>query len=168
MGWEELYSGRDATSVEGWGRRSVARAEDLEDAGGAMDLERSDAEIDIENPLTPQQMLSIASIYAELEIIAMLREKLDIDAKECRASLPHIFSILMRCPSANRSIALDVLNGHILGYGECGDRYVLMEFIPDDKVIRASGMDFGYVDCIERKFRVKVIKFDIKPEDKHS
>ena len=133
-----------------------------------MEVERSDAEIDIENPLTPQQMLSIASIYAELEIIAMLREKLNIDAKECRASLPHIFSDLMRCPSINRSIALDVLNGHILGYGECGDRYVLMEFIPDDKVIRASGMDFGYVDCIGRKFSIKVIKFDIKPEDKHS
>jgi len=164
MGWEEHSSERDAIDAGGWGRRSATLAEDQEDAGGAMEVERSDAEIDIENPLTPQQMLSIASIYAELEIIAMLREKLNIDAKECRASLPHIFSDLMRCPSTNRSIALDVLNGHILGYGECGDRYVLMEFIPDDNVIRASGMDFGYVDCIERKFRVKVIKFDIKPE----
>jgi hypothetical protein len=168
MVWEEHSSGRDATTVEGWGRRSAARAEDQEDAGGAMEVERSDAEIDIENPLTPQQMLSIASIYAELEIIAMLREKLNIDAKECRASLPHIFSDLMRCPSTNRSIALDVLNGHILGYGECGDRYVLMEFIPDDKVIRASGMDFGYVDCIERKFSIKVVRYDLKPEDKRS
>ena len=164
MVWEEHSSGRDATTVEGWGRRSAARAEDLEDAGGAMEVERSDAEIDIENPLTYEQMLYLASTHAEFEMITMLVERLNLGARECIASLPHIFSDLMKCPSTNRSIALDVLNGHILGYGECGDRYVLMEFIPDDKVIRASGMDFGYVDCIERKFRVKVIKFDIKPE----
>jgi hypothetical protein len=164
MGWEELYLGRDATTVEGWGRRSAARAEDQEDAGGAMEVERYDAEIKIENPLTPQQMLYLASTHAEFEMITMLVERLNLGARECIASLPHIFSDLMKCPSTNRSIALDVLNGHILGYGECGDSYVLMEFIPDDKVIRASGRDFGYVDCIERKFRVKVIKFDIKPE----
>jgi hypothetical protein len=164
MVWEEHSSGRDATTVEGWGRRSAARAEDQEDAGGAMEVERSDAEIDIENPLTYEQMLYLASTHAEFEMITMLVERLNLGARECIASLPHIFSDLMKCPSTNRSIALDVLNGHILGYGECGDRYVLMEFIPGDKVIRASGMDFGYVDCIERKFRVKVIKFDIKPE----
>jgi hypothetical protein len=167
MVWEELYSERDATTVEGWDRRSAARAEDLEDAGGAMDLERSKTEIKIDNPLTPQQMLSIASAHAEFEIISMLVERLNLDARECIASLPHIFSDLMRCPSANRSIALDIINKHILGYGECGDSYVLMEFIPDDKIVKASGMDFGYIDCRERKFKIKVIRFGLKPEDKH-
>jgi hypothetical protein len=129
-----------------------------------MDLERSKADIKIENPLTYEQMLYLASTHAEFEMITMLVERLNLGARECIASLPHIFSDLMKCPSTNRSIALNIINRHILGYGEFGDKYVLMEFIPDDKIVKASGRDFGYVDCIERKFSVKVIKFDIKPE----
>jgi hypothetical protein len=167
MDWEEHSLERDATTVEGWGRSSVARAEDLEDAGGAMELERSEEEIKIENPLTPQQMISIASAHAEFEIITLLVERLNLDAKRCIASLPHIFSDLMKCPSTNRSIALDILNGHILGYGECGDSYVLMEFVPEDRIVKPPSTYFGYIDCIERKFSVKVVRFGLKPEDKH-
>jgi len=167
MDWEEHSSERDAITAEGWVRGSVAPAEDLEGVGGAMELERSEAEIKIENPLTLQQMLNIASAHAEFEILTLLVERLNLDARRCIASLPHIFSDLMKCPSANRSIALDMLNGHILGYGECGDRYVLMEFVPEDRIVKASSTDFGYIDCIERKFSVKVVRYGLKREDKH-